>query len=366
MNRTPKMSELASSKRTLKFFEELLRSTPNGIVVTDLSQNIVIVNEKFGSFFCEHWWSIIETNLFVWLQKLDNGAVDQWTKSIESVYRDGFCYDIKFGMTTNGEARHLSVNASLVEQHKIDDYGIIISIWDDTTKQIQMEEQIIASERLAVLGKLSGSIAHEIRNPLATIDITALNLKKRLNDIDEKTESQIDQIIKQVKEITDTIQSLQDLAKLETLQKERLDLGFIIEDGLRVLQIPRSITIVIGLTRNDIFVDIDKKQFVIVFRNILFNAFMAMDNSGTIKITACKGKGGGIEVSIKDTGHGIAPENLKKIFQPFFGTKTKGFGYGLTICRVIMEKHGGSIDVQSEVDKGTTFILHFPSDVATK
>ncbi|MCP5006823.1 MAG: PAS domain S-box protein [Planctomycetes bacterium] len=361
MTNTPSTSDLYSTKRTVKFFEGLLRSTPNGIVVTDPSQNIMVANEKFGSLFQQHWRAVIETNLFVWLQQLEDDAVDLWAKLIEMVYRDRYCYDIQFSRTTNEGTRYMSVNASLVEQVSQEDQGIIISVWVDITKQRQMEEQIIATERLALLGRLSSSIAHEIRNPLATIDISAQNLKRKYKDADEKTRSQIDRILKQVKETTETIQSLQDLATLVAPDKKRHDISGVIEDGISTSEIPASVRIVKTDTKGELFIDMDWKQISMVLRNILSNAVQAMKNSGTIWVTVYKTGDDSINISIKDSGPGIAAENLKKIFQPFFGTRTQGFGYGLTMCTEVMGKHGGTLDVQSKEGEGTTFILSFPS-----
>jgi PAS domain S-box-containing protein len=361
MDNVPNISELESTKRTVKFFEGLLRSTPNGIVVTDASQNIVLVNGRFSSLFRQHWRDVIETNLFVWLQQLDDGAVDLWTKLMETVYREGYCYDVNFKMISTEGVKHLSVNASLVKQESTEDQGIIISNWRDITKQVEMEEQIATSERFALLGKLSGSIAHEIRNPLATIDISALNLKRKLKDADEKTKSQIDRIIRQVKEAVDTIQSLQDLVKLETPNKRRWDISDLIMNGEAISDLPQNVHLINAMTKNKLFVDADEKQISIVLRNILSNAAHAMDNQGTIWIAAYEDEDGNIIISIKDSGPGITAENIKKIFQSFFGTKVKGFGYGLTICRMIMDKHGGEIDATSEEGEGATFILRFPS-----
>ncbi len=361
MEKTTTISELDSSKRTIKFFEGLLRSTPNGVVVTDASQNIVLVNGRFSSLFQQNWRSVIETSIFVWLQQLDDGAVDLWGKLVDCVCRKGQCYDVNFNMTTTEEVKHLSVNASLVEETPAEERGIIISIWRDITKQVKMERAIAESERLTVLGKISGSIAHEIRNPLATIDISALNLKRRLKDADEKTMSQIDRIIKQVKETTDTIQSLQDLAKLDKPVRRRQDLSDIIRNGIRIIKLPDSVHLINGMIKNDLFVDVDEMQISIVLRNILNNALQAMDNQGTIRITAFKEGNDTVKVSIKNSGPSIAPEEIEKIFNSFYGTKVKGFGYGLTICRMIMEKHGGSIEAKSEDSEGAAFILSFPS-----
>ena len=233
---------------------------------------------------------------------------------------------------------------------------------EERTKELETSQgKLVEVERLAVLGKLSGCIAHEIRNPLATIDVSARTLKRKLKDADEKTISQINRIIKQVKETTDTIQSLQDLTKLEAPNKRRQDVRGIIEDGINFSMIPRTVKIIKKVGKEELFVDIDEMQISIALRNILSNAVQAMENKGTIWISTNRKKDGSVNISIKDSGSGIPPENLEKIFQSFFGTKAKGFGYGLTICRMIMGKHGGSIDAQSEVGEGATFILSFPS-----
>ncbi len=232
---------------------------------------------------------------------------------------------------------------------------------DERTQELkETQEQLISEERFAVLGKLSGSIAHEIRNPLATIDSTAYYLKRKLKDADEKTRSRLDRIINEVKASTDIIQSLQDLTTLKEPKKARIDLHGIIEDGIGMSNIPRAVELVNNATRDKLLVDVDEKQIAIVLRNILANAIQAMEGKGTIRITAGKVEDGFVDVSLMNSGPGIEPENLEKIFQPFYGTKISGFGYGLTICKMIMKKNGGSIKAQSGKEKGVTFVLRIP------
>lgn len=232
---------------------------------------------------------------------------------------------------------------------------------DERTKELkEAQEKLISEERFAVLGKLSGSIAHEIRNPLATIYATAYYLKRKLKDADEKTRSRLDRIIDQVKETTDIIQSLQDLTKMKEPQRIRMDIGKIIENVINVSKLPQDVEIVKKITKDKFTVEVDERQILIVFRNILANAVQAMENKGTIWISTYRARDGWIEVAIVNSGPGITLENMKKIFQPFFGTKAKGFGYGLTICKMIMEKHGGSIEAHSEGGKGVVFTLRFP------
>ncbi len=127
-----------------------------------------------------------------------------------------------------------------------------------------------------------------------------------------------------------------------------------------MFELPQNVHLINAMAKNKLFVDVDEKQISIVLRNILANAAHAMDDQGTVWITAYKDDDF-VNISIRDSGPGIKPENIKKIFQSFFGTKVKGFGYGLTICEMIMEKHGGTISATSENGKGATFILRFPS-----
>lgn len=361
-----RVSKLEPTQRTVGFLEAILRSTPNGIAVTDASQNIVLANARFCSYFRQHWRDVIETNLFVWIEQLDENAPDIWTKLVESVYRDGYCNDIDFKMSTSKGIQHISVNASLLEQDPAEEQGIIVSIWRDITRQKQLEEEIVASERFAVLGKLSGGIAHEIRNPLSVIDSSAYFLKRRLKDADQKTSEHLDRINKQVKVSTEIIEGLLDLAELKEPDKSRTDIIGILEDGIEISNIPHEVKIIKQIPEGEIFVEVDARQMSIVFRNVLTNAVQAMNDNGTIFINIDKSDNEGVRVSIKDTGPGIKKEDIHKVFQSFYGTKISGFGFGLTISKMIMERNGGKIEVQSELGKGATFTLYLPSAESNK
>lgn len=264
---------------------------------------------------------------------------------------------VELGASFNKMIEQLGMSREELTEHR----DHLKEMVDERTKELkETQEKLISEERFAVLGKLSGGIAHEIRNPLATIDSTAYYLKRKLKDADEKTRSRLDRIIDQVRETTDIIQSLQDMTKMKEPKKVLMDVSNIIEEEICITKIPRTVEIVNKVTKDKFLVDIDGKQIAIVLRNIFANAVQAMDNKGTIRITADKAEDGFVEVSVIDYGPGIEPENLEKIFQPFFGTKARGFGYGLNICKMIMEKHGGSIKAQSGEEKGATFILRFP------
>lgn len=355
-------NELESAKRTIRFFEAILRSTNNGVIVTDATKNIIVANDMFCAFFGNTLRNVIETNLFVWLEQLDGKAGEQWAALAENVCRNGFSQDVCFQKTTQDGVRYFSVNASLVENPDTKEQGIIVSIWRDITLQIQMENEIISSERLAVLGKVSGSIAHEIKNPLGVIDSSAYYLGLKLKGADEKIKTHIDRIKSQVKKAAGIIQNLVDVAKMKEPYTETAGIPAIIENVLTTLNLPQTIAVRKKI-EDTLVAKADKGQLEMVFRNIIVNAVQAMGECGILSISGQEKhleKNRFIEIRIQDTGPGIMPEDRERIFEPLFSTKTTGIGFGLTICKMIIERHGGTITVESEKGKGAAFILQLP------
>ncbi|MCP5088043.1 MAG: hypothetical protein GY952_14720, partial [Rhodobacteraceae bacterium] len=222
------------------------------------------------------------------------------------------------------------------------------------------QEKLVHAERLAVMGKFASGIAHEIRNPLGVIDSSVYYLKLLLQDADEETRQQFDRIKLNVTKCTTIIQNLQNLTKMKAPQKVRLDIAAAIADGLADAQVPQAVKVVQQVAAGEFWVDADREQLGIVFKNIVTNAVQAMQNAGTLWVTHGKTGEGGIEVAFEDSGPGIAPEHLEPIFQPFFSTKEKGFGVGLPICRMIIEKHGGTLEAHSEAGRGAAFIVSLP------
>lgn len=160
-------AELEATQHTIKFFETLLRASTDGIVITDSTQNIVVVNEAFCTFFGRRQREVIETNLFVWLEQLNANAPQRWVELEQHVRTEGACYDIEFQMTTKNEMKYLSVNASLLERVAREEVGVIISIWRDITAYKLVEEELRGyqehlKERTAELVKINKQLTKEI------------------------------------------------------------------------------------------------------------------------------------------------------------------------------------------------------------
>ncbi len=171
MNGQYKKSRGEASQQTIEFFEKVLRASIDGIVITDVSHTIIIVNEAFCNLFDRQRCEVVETNLFFWLEKFGAEGPKRWAEMEDSLYRKGSCHGVEFTLTTREGVKYLSVNASIMERVRNDEAGIIISIWRDITGQKHVEEKLRAlnryleqcvAERTAALVKVNEELRTEI------------------------------------------------------------------------------------------------------------------------------------------------------------------------------------------------------------
>jgi len=276
-------------------------------------------------------------------------------------------------LTKSGEERIIAWHNTTL----IDENGSIIgtlSSGEDITKRKQTEEELIQSEKLSSLGQLAASVVHEVNNPLAGIMVYVKLFLKKYKEGKIQSESTEGQLLKMEKELDRTTRIIRNL----------LDFARQSEPSMRPIEIDKVIDAALLLVRNQInlenvilekhldpnlppvMADFDKIQQILI--NIILNAIQAMPDGGNLTITTSVAQGIEIDdtrkdtvrIDIKDTGVGISPENLKKLFTPFFTTKEKGkgVGLGLSVVHGIMGKHKGKIDVESELNVGTTFSIY--------
>ena len=222
------------------------------------------------------------------------------------------------------------------------------------------QEELVRAERLATLGQFSGSISHELRNPLGVIDSSVYYLKAQLKDADEKVHQHLDRIKLSVASSTAIIQSLLDLTRMKESQLARLDLVRAISDGIATSGVPDTVEVIEDFAGQEIAVNGDGEQLRMALKNIVKNAEEAMGDRGTLTVTVRSNADGRAEVSFADTGVGIPAENLEKVFQPLFSTKAEGIGFGLSIAKMIVDRHGGTIEARSEPGEGATIVIRLP------
>ncbi len=231
----------------------------------------------------------------------------------------------------------------------------------------QRQEQLIRSEKMAALGQLSAGIAHEIRNPLTSIKIFIQSLEKEI-DLDENQEEDFRIILKEIDRINENITRFLNFARPEEPLFQTINISALIKNTVNLLTAKlknSNIRLDINLPDEHPPVEGDPKQLSQVFLNLFLNAVEAMPQGGTLTIRSdVKGtlddRKEFLELMIKDTGHGIPEKDRPYLFDPFFTTKAGGTGLGLSIVYSIIQKHNGRIEVESELDKGTVFILSLP------
>ncbi|HET7058519.1 MAG TPA: protoglobin domain-containing protein [Nitrospiraceae bacterium] len=222
--------------------------------------------------------------------------------------------------------------------------------------------QLRQTERLAELGTLASGMAHEIGTPMNVILGRAEHLMQRTTD--ERVQKGLEIIIAQVERITKIMNQLLTFARRCPIERRLIDLRRTIADCLEVVQerIARHRITVETVFADDMplaFADSDQMSQVLL--NLMINALHAMPNGGVLRISLSRA-GARLKLVVGDTGHGIATDDLAKIFNPFFTTKEvgKGTGLGLTVVHGIVHEHGGTIEVDSEPGRGTTFTISLP------
>jgi PAS domain S-box-containing protein len=347
------------------FTESIIQSIGSGIIITEMNDTITYINragerilgyskkellgKPFSIFGLKEKQSVIPSFL--------NNPDDLDTRKEGWMKRKDHT-EFPVGFTINN---HLSVRGEKIGK---------IVVFRDLTNVYKIQEEILRMDRLVSLGKLASGIAHELRNPLAGIKTTAQALGEEMSGDDSKREY-LNRITKEIDRLNDLLKTFFSFAKPQNLNLVHCHIKDIINEiipflikeiadkGIRFIetyhpQLPK--------------IQVDKTQMHQVFLNLFLNAIQAMPNGGELKIeaspilsTSVEGfKQNFIKVVISDTGRGIPPHIVQKIFDPFFTTKPKGIGLGLSITYQIIKKHGGTVKVESQWEKGTSFIINLP------
>ncbi len=227
-----------------------------------------------------------------------------------------------------------------------------------------LQTRVCKAEQLSSVGLLTAGAAHEINNPLAAISIEAQLLLKSIND--EKQRNSVQSIINQTTRISKIINDLIGIAKPVEPMPELTDIELIINNILEILESRialSDIKVIKNIEPNMPQINVDPKQMEKVFLNLTINAIQAMEKSGEliINVKTVKDKEM-LQIEFSDTGMGIEANNISKIFDPFYSSKKEGerSGLGLTICKSIVKRHNGEINVSSEPGQGSTFSIYLP------
>lgn len=229
---------------------------------------------------------------------------------------------------------------------------------DYLSRQVdEKSSELMKSEKLAIIGELASRMAHDLRNPLSTIKntIELMESKPKLK-IEEKLQyygrlrRAMNRMSHQVDDVLDFVRT----SELKLQAYSVLDIINIVKDSITI---PNDVSV--NVEQENVRINCDYRKIEAVFTNLLLNAIQAIENIGTVRIRIIDNVQD-VLIAFEDSGPGIDPENLGKIYEPLFTTKQLGTGLGLSICKSIIEQHGGSITVKNNP---TTFLIRLPKNL---
>jgi PAS domain S-box-containing protein len=353
--------KISEYERLKEFNENIVESINVGILAVDLEDRIESWNSQMEAMYAlsrgealrQPLSSVFPAALMDEYQRVKNEP------GVHNLY--------KFRLETRaGETRTVNAAIAPLVSRDFKTVGRIILI-DDITDRTELEAQLSQAEKLSSIGLLAAGVAHEVNTPLAVISSYTQMLTKQARG-DERLTPMLEKITQQTFRASEIVNGLLNFSRTGTSEFRETDLNVIIRDTLTLIehQFKTSQVKLDTLLLPDlppILGNAGKLQQV--FLNLFLNAKDAMNGGGTLRVAT--EANGHVSVAISDTGSGIAPEHLQRIYDPFFTTKAvpkegqrRGTGLGLAVTYGIIQEHAGKIHVESNMGAGTTFYLEFP------
>jgi signal transduction histidine kinase len=263
-------------------------------------------------------------------------------------------------------------NARLIQQlnqakNQIQGYAeqLEVKVKERTRELVEAQNQLLKAQRLAAIGELAGMVGHDLRNPLTGIAGAAYYLRMKMNEkLSNKERDMFETIEKAISYSNKIINDLLEYSREIRLELSEAEPKSLLTEALSLIEVPRKIR-VLNQTEGEPRVQVDKEKIRRVFVNIVKNAFDAMPDGGKLTVKSKKDREE-VAFVFSDTGTGMSKDVMDKLWSPLFTTKAKGMGFGLPICKRIVEAHGGKISVKTVAGKGSTFTVTLPIEPKTQ
>ena len=353
--------KVAQYERLKDFNENIVESINIGVLAVDLADRIESWNSQMEVMYALPRWQALTRPL---AEVFPGEFVEEFYRVRQN---PGIHNLYKFRVNTpTGETRVVNIAITPLVTKKFHVIGRLI-IMDDITERVELETQLSQSDKLSSIGLLAAGVAHEVNTPLAVISSYAQMLSKQLQ-ADSQKSSVLEKITRQTFRASEIVNNLLNFSRTSGTEFTEVDVNKVIADTLALLEHQfktSKVRLQDELAEHLPLIQGNTGRLQQVFLNLFLNAKDAMPNGGTLRIASSNGEG--VNVVICDTGTGIAQENIQRIYDPFFTTKTapregqsRGTGLGLSVTYGIIQEHAGKIRVESRPGEGTTFYLDFP------
>ena len=354
-------AQVSEFERLKEFNENIVESINVGILAVDLEDRIESWNAQMEAMYALSRKEAIG-------QRLTDVFPAEFIESFDRFRNESGVHHLyKFRLTTRaGEARTANIAVAPLLSRDFIAVGRIVLV-DDITERVTLEAQLSQADKLSSIGLLAAGVAHEINTPLAVISSYAQMLTKQVKD-DARLAPLLERITQQTFRASEIANGLLNFSRTSTTQFSDTDLNQVIKDTLTLVEHQLKtarITVEMELDSQLPRIHGNPGKLQQVFLNLLLNAKDAMPQGGQLRVSTTAN--GHVEAVIADSGGGIAPEYLKRIYDPFFTTKSapkpgerRGTGLGLSVSYGIIQEHAGKINVESTLGVGTTFHLEFP------
>jgi two-component system, NtrC family, sensor kinase len=353
--------KVAEYERLKDFNENIVESINVGVLAVDLADRVESWNSQMEVMYALPRWQALT-------RPLSEVFPAEFVEEFYRVRQNPGIHNLyKFRLNTPaGEVRTINAAIAPLVTRKFNVIGRLI-IMDDITERVELEAQLSQADKLSSIGLLAAGVAHEVNTPLAVISSYTQMLSKQLKSDPQKA-GLLEKITRQTFRASEIVSNLLNFSRTSGTEFGNVDVNRVVLDTLALLDHQfRTSRISVERELADHLPPIQGNtgRLQQVFLNLFLNAKDAMPAGGTIRVATSNGTG--VSVSVTDTGSGIAPEHIARIYDPFFTTKTapeagqkRGTGLGLSVTYGIIQEHAGKIRVESRPGEGTTFHLDFP------